>query len=72
MSAREAKLLDELRKKELRALTEQEFQTVKSEVESKGVRGLKGSSAQIVYSALRSRDKEMKKAVSVKVGDMVS
>lgn len=72
MSAREAKLIDELRNKELKALTDAEFQAVKAEVESKGIRNLKGSAAQVVFAALRKRDEAMKKARTVSVGDMVS
>lgn len=72
MSAREVKLLDELRNKELKALTDAEFNQVKAEVESKGIRNLKGSAAQIVFAALRKRDEAMNKARTVAVGDMVS
>lgn len=72
MSAREVKLIDELRGKELKALTDSEFQAVKSEVESKGIRGLKGSTAQIVFAALRKREEAMNKARSVSAGDMVT
>lgn len=69
MSAREAKLLDELRSKELKALTDAEFKAVKGEVESKGIRNLKGSAAQIVFAALRKRDEAMKKATVAKHGN---
>lgn len=72
MSAREVKLMDELRGKELKALTDSEFQAVKSEVERKGIKGLTGSTAQIVFAALRKRDEAMNKAREVSVGDMVS
>ena len=69
MSAREAKLIDELRNKELKALTDAEFKAVKAEVESKGIRNLKGSAAQIVFAALRKRDEAMKKATVEKHGN---
>ncbi len=72
MSAREVKLIEELRGKELKALTDSEFTAVKNEVETKGIRGLKGSTAQIVFAALRKRDEAMNKARAVAVGDMVS
>lgn len=72
MSAKEATMLDELRAKELKSLSASEYKTIRDEVESKGIRSLRGSSAQIVFSALRERDKAMKKALSVKEGDMVS
>ena len=72
MSAREAKLLDELRSKELKALTDAEFKAVKGEVESKGIRNLKVFAAQIVFSALRMLYEAMNKACEVAVGDMVS
>ena len=72
MSAKEAKMLDELRAKELKSLSDSEYQTVRNEVESKGIRALRGASAQIVFAALRERNKAMKKAMSVSQGDMVS
>jgi hypothetical protein len=72
MSAKEAKMLDELRAKELKDLSSAEYKIVRDKVESDGIRSLKGSSARAVFSALRERDKAMKKAVSVKEGDMVS
>lgn len=71
MSAREVNLINELRKKELKSLSDADFKMVMSEVEDKGIRGLKGSAAQIVFRALRERDKAMEKATSVRVGDMV-
>lgn len=72
MSAKENTLIDELRKKELKSLSESEFAAVKNEIESKGIRGLTGSSAKIVFAALNERDKAVKKATSVATGDMVS
>lgn len=72
MSAKEANMLDELRNKELRALTDSEYKTIRDEVESKGIRALRGSSAQIVFAALRKRNESMQKATGVRVGDMVS
>lgn len=72
MSAKEAKMLDELRAKELKNLSDSEYKIVRDKVESDGIRSLKGSSARAVFSALRERDKSMKKALSVKEGDMVS
>lgn len=72
MSAKEAKMLDELRAKELKDLSASEYKIIRDEVESKGIRSLRGSSARAVFSALRDRDKAMKKALSVKEGDMVS
>lgn len=61
MSAKEAKMLDELRAKELKALTDSEYQTIRTQVETDGIRALRGSSAQIVFAALRKRDEAMKK-----------
>jgi hypothetical protein len=72
MSAKEAKMLDELRAKELKDLSSAEYKIVRDKVESDGIRSLRGSSARAVFSALRERDKAMKKALSVKEGDMVS
>lgn len=72
MSAKEATMLDELRNKELRALTDAEYKSIRDEVESKGIRSLRGSSAQIVFAALRKRNEAMKKAVGISNGDMVS
>ena len=72
MSAKEATMLDELRNKELKALTDSEYASIRSEVESKGIRSLRGSSAQIVFAALRKRNEAMKKAVGISEGDMVS
>lgn len=72
MSLAEAKMLDELRGKELKDISDSEYKTIRDEVESKGIRSLRGSGAQIVFRALRERDKAMKKARSVKEGDMVS
>jgi len=72
MSAKEATMLDELRAKELKSLSDAEYKIIRSEVENKGIRALRGSSAQVVFAALRERDKAMKKATGVRVGDMVS
>lgn len=72
MSAKEATMLDELRSKELKNLSDSEYKIIRDEVESNGIRSLRGSSARAVFSALRERDKSMKKASSVKEGDMVS
>lgn len=72
MSAKEAKMLDELRAKELKDLSSAEYKIVRDKVESDSIRSLRGSSARAVFSALRERDKAMKKALSVKEGDMVS
>jgi hypothetical protein len=72
MSAKEAKMLDELRNKEFKALSDAEYQTIRSQVESKGIRSLKGSSAQIVFAGLRKREEAMKKATGIREGDMVS
>ena len=72
MSAKEAKMLGELRNRELKALSDAEFKMIQDEVESKGIRALRGSSAQIVFAALRKREEAMKKATGVREGDMVS
>lgn len=72
MSAKEAKMLEELRGRELKALSDAEFKMIQDEVESKGIRSLRGSSAQIVFAALRKREEAMKKAMGISVGDMVS
>lgn len=61
MSAKEGKLIDELRKKELKGLSESEFKGVQTEVESKGIRGLTGTAAKIVFGALQDREKAVKK-----------
>ena len=72
MSAKEANLLDELRKKELRSVSEKDYKAIRNQVENQGIRSLKGGYAQMVFAALRDRNKSMEKATSVKVGDMVS
>jgi hypothetical protein len=72
MSSAELLLLEELRKGPLKDLSEQVFAQIKIDAEKNGIRGLKGTSAQLVYNAIRKRDKEMKKAKSLKNGDMVS
>lgn len=71
-SAAQMKLLGELRAKELKDLTPAEYAMVEREVSANGFQDLKGTAAQIVFNAIRKRDKEMKKARSVAVGDMVS
>lgn len=72
MSAKEAGLLDELRRKELKSVSDKDFKAIRNQVENEGIRSLKGAYAQAVFAALRDRDKAMEKATSVKVGDMVS
>lgn len=72
MSAKEAGLLDELRRKELKSVSDKDFKAIRNQVENEGIRSLKGAYAQTVFAALRDRDKAMEKATSVKVGDMVS
>jgi len=69
MSAKEATMLDELRNKELKALTDSEYASIRSEIESKGIRSLRGSSAQIVFAALRKRNEAMKKVLVEKHGN---
>lgn len=54
MSAKEAKMLDELRSKELKDLSEAEYKIIRDKVETDGIRTLRGSSAQIVFSDRKS------------------
>ena len=67
MSAKEATMLDELRSKELRSLSDSEYKIIRNQVESNGIRSLRGASAQAVFAALRDRDKAMNKAVLVEL-----
>jgi hypothetical protein len=71
-SPAQIKLLNELRAKELKDLSAADFAIVEREFQDKGIRGIKGSTAQLIFGAIRERDKEMKKAKSLKTGDMVS
>ncbi len=69
MSAKEAKMLDELRAKELKRLSDSEYKLVRNEVETKGIRALRGASAQIVFAALRERNKAMEKMLMEKASE---
>lgn len=67
-SAAQMKLLSELRAKELKDLSPAEYAMVEREVSANGFQDLKGTAAQIVFNAIRKRDKEMKKAIVEKHG----
>lgn len=56
----EMRLLGELRAKELKDLSDSDFAIVERDVKAFGFKNLKGSSAQIVFNAIRKRDKAMK------------
>lgn len=73
-SAGEMRLLSELRAKELKDVPPSEFAIIEREVQANGFKGIKGTTAQLVFNAIRKRDKaeKLNKAVSVKSGDMVS
>ena len=74
-SAGEMRLLSELRAKELAKVPNAEYAIIEREVQANGFKGIKGTTAQLVFNAIRKKDKaekEMQKARSVKSGDMVS
>ena len=74
-SPAQMKLLAELRLKELKDLSDADFAIVEREFKNKGIKGIKGTTAQLIFNAIRKRDKAMKKftkAKSIKNGDMVS
>lgn len=74
-SPAQMKLLAELRSKELKDLSDADFAIVEREFKNNGIKGIKGTTAQLIFNAIRKRDKAMKKftkAKSVKNGDMVS
>ncbi|NBR23367.1 MAG: DUF2945 domain-containing protein [Micrococcales bacterium] len=74
-SAGEMRLLRELRAKELANVPNAEFAIIEREVQANGFKGIKGTTAQLVFNAIRKKDKaekEMKKAKSVQSGDIVS
>lgn len=56
----EMRLLGELRAKELKDLSDSDFAIVERDVKASGFKNLKGSSAQLVFNAIRKRDKAMK------------
>lgn len=68
-SAAQMRLLGELRAKELKDLTPAEYAMVETEVSANGFKDLKGTAAQIVFNAIRKRDKAMKKAIVEKHGN---
>ena len=74
-SAGEMRLLSELRAKELAKVPNAEYAIIEREVQANGFKGIKGTTAQLVFNAIRKKDKaekEMQKAKSVQSGDMVS
>lgn len=74
-SAGEMRLLSELRAKELAKVPNAEYAIIEREVQANGFKGIKGTTAQLVFNAIRKKDKaekEMQKAKSLKNGDMVS
>ena len=56
----EMRLLGELRTKELKDLSPADYAVVEREVKASGFKALKGTSAQLVFNAIRKRDKAMK------------
>lgn len=62
MSDGERLLLEKLRKGPLKDLSEEQYAIIQKETDANGIRGLKGSTAQLVYNAIRKYDKEVKKA----------
>lgn len=74
-SAGEMRLLGDLRAKELAKVPNAEYAIIEREVQANGFKGIKGTTAQLVFNAIRKKDKaekEMQKAKSLKNGDMVS
>lgn len=73
-SAGEMRLLGELRAKELKDVPPSEFAIIEREVQANGFKGIKGTTAQLVFNAIRKKDKaeKLNKAASIKNGDMVS
>ena len=72
MKSRDKKLLNELRKGPLSHLDQKEFRMIEDAVEENGLDGVTGYAASIIADAKRRMAFDMKKARSVKVGDMVS
>lgn len=77
MSDGERLLLEKLRKGPLKDLSEEQYAIIQKETEANGIRGLKGSSAQLVFNAIRkikktvAKDSSNHNDASIAIGDMV-
>lgn len=73
---KDKKILKELRLGPMKSMKDEEYAMIEEEVNQKGIAGLKGYAKSIVDKSMRemaySMKDAMKKAVSVKTGDMVS
>ena len=62
-SAGEMRLLSELRAKELSKVPNAEFAIIEREVQANGFKGIKGTTAQLVFNAIRKKDKAEKEVM---------
>jgi hypothetical protein len=69
---KDKKILKELRKGPMKSMKDEEYAMIEKEVDEKGIAGLKGYAKSMIEKAMRDMAYEMKKAVSVSRGDMVS
>jgi plastocyanin len=69
---KDKKILKELRNGPMKNMKDDEYSMIEEEVNQKGIAGLKGYAKSIVEKAMRDMAYDMKKAVSVSTGDMVS
>ena len=69
---KDKKILKELRNGPMKNMKDDEFAMIEEEVNQKGIAGLKGYAKSMIEKAMRDMAYEMKKAVSVSRGDMVS
>ncbi len=69
---KDKKILKELRNGPMKSMKDDEYAMIEKEVDEKGIAGLKGYAKSMIEKAMRDMAYEMKKAVSVSRGDMVS
>jgi plastocyanin len=69
---KDKKILKELRQGPMKNIKDDEYAMIEEQVNQKGISGLKGYAKSIVEKAMRDMAYDMKKAVSVSTGDMVS
>jgi hypothetical protein len=69
---KDKKILKELRNGPMKNMKDDEYAMIEKQVDENGIAGLKGYAKSMIEKAMRDMAYQMKKAVSVSTGDMVS
>jgi hypothetical protein len=72
MNSKDKKILKELRLGSMKNIKDDEFMMIEKEVEKYGIENLKGYAKSMIDKGMRELAFTIKKAISIKQGDMVS